>query len=168
MTEQMQKKRWTLAIIIALCLNLVKRLLKNKPSVPLKRIITVPDYGRLRRLDLVEKYLNGTFVLNYENVTDDGCWYGDHMRKGTGIIIPFKKREAHLKVLLPWLQYYLQSLRINYCIFVVEQVDNGRFNKAYLMNAGFDAMYDSISNYDIGMFNDLQCLALNDIHKLVV
>ena len=140
MTQQMQRKNWTIVIILALCINLVKRFLKNKPNVPVKNMAAVPDYGHERRVDLIEQYMNGTFILNYQNVTNDGCWYGDHMRKGTGIIIPFKKREAHLKVLLPWLQYYLQSLRINYCIFVVEQVDNGRFNKAYLMNAGFDAM----------------------------
>ena len=82
----MQRKNWTIVIILALCINLVKRFLKNKPNVPVKNIATVPDYGRERRIDLIEKYMNGTFILNYQNVTNDGCWYGDHMRKGTGII----------------------------------------------------------------------------------
>ena len=102
--------------------------------------INVPQYGNERKLDLVNSYLNGTFHPKYEDTYADGCWYSDEKkrRRDVAIVIPFKKREGHLKLLLPWLSYFLQSQRISYCIFVVEQKDNGRFNKAYLMNAGFD------------------------------
>ena len=135
---EMQKKSWTFAILIGLCFNVAKRLFRDE--ITAENQIRVPDYYNQRRADLVEQYLNGTFTVNYQQVSDDGCWYGDSNHKDIGIIIPFKKRESHLKILLPWLQYFLQSLRINYCLFVVEQVDNGRFNKAYLMNAGFHFM----------------------------
>ena len=135
---EMQKKSWTFPILIGLCFNVAKRLLRDEGVS--KSAVRVPSYHSQRRADLVEQYLNGTFTVKYQQVTDDGCWYGDNNRKNIGVIIPFKKRESHLKILLPWLQYFLQSMRINYCLFVVEQVDNGRFNKAYLMNAGFHFM----------------------------
>ena len=41
----MQRKNWTIVIILALCINLVKRFLKNKPNVPVKNIAAVPDYA---------------------------------------------------------------------------------------------------------------------------
>ena len=51
----------------------------------------------------------------------------------------------------------MQSQRTSYCIFVVEQADNGRFNKAYLMNAGFDYLTK---------MNDFKCFIFHDVDLL--
>lgn len=125
--------------IFALSINLAERILARLHTEVHEKV-RVPQYGNQRKLDLVNSYLNGSFVPNYEKTYTDGCWYSDWKKRERelAVVIPFKKRESHLKVLLPWLSYFLQSQRTSYCVFVVEQKDNGRFNKAYLMNAGFD------------------------------
>ena len=127
------------ALILTLSINLVRRILARLHSEVHEKV-HVPRYGNQRKLDLVNSYLNGSFVPEYEETYADGCWYSDpkKQKRDLAVVIPFKKRESHLNLLLPWLSYFLQSQRVSYCVFVVEQKDNGRFNKAYLMNAGFD------------------------------
>ena len=134
-----RKKYCVYIFILALLVKLISRILARFHSESHEEVL-VPQYGNQRKLDLVRSYLNGTFNPKYEETYSDGCWYSDSnkRKRDLAVIIPFKKRESHLKVLLPWLSYFLQSQRVSYCVFVVEQKDNGRFNKAYLMNAGFD------------------------------
>ena len=50
-------------------------------------------------------------------------------RASTAIIVPYKDREEHLKLLLRYLHPNLQRQQISYCIFIAEQFHDGRFNK---------------------------------------
>ncbi len=52
------------------------------------------------------------------------------------IVIPFRERRAHLERLLPVLQATLQEQRLNYRILVMEQQNEGLFNRGKLINAG--------------------------------
>ena len=50
-------------------------------------------------------------------------------RVSTAVIVPYKDREEHLKLLLRYLHPNLQRQKISYCIFIAEQFHDGRFNK---------------------------------------
>lgn len=78
----------------------------------------------------------------YETIspeTKNGCWAPKNClaRQQTIIVVPFRKREKHLKLLLYKLHPFLQSQMIDYCIIVSEQYDGGMFNTGMLKNAGF-------------------------------
>lgn len=55
----------------------------------------------------------------------------------TAIIIPFRNRNHHLRVLLRHLHPFLKQQALHYRIFVVEQDDRNGFNRGKLMNIGF-------------------------------
>lgn len=76
-----------------------------------------------------------------------------------GIIIPYRNREEHLKLLLNHLHYILKKQQLHYKIFVVEQTSPVRFNKAALMNAAFLEIeksheFDCIIFHDVDMFSE--------------
>ncbi|CAK8694898.1 unnamed protein product [Clavelina lepadiformis] len=77
------------------------------------------------------------------------------------IIIPFKDREAHLKTLLFYLHPMLQKQMIQYCVYVAEQLDEGQFNKAMLMNAAFQEVMKR-DFYDCIIFHDVDMIPEND------
>lgn len=52
------------------------------------------------------------------------------------LIIPYRSREEHLKVFLPYIKNYLSKQQIDYEIIIVEQTNSNPFNKAKLMNIG--------------------------------
>lgn len=56
--------------------------------------------------------------------------------KNLAVIIPFRKREAHLETLLPKLTKYLSDAGISFQIHVVEQADLKPFNCGKLLNIG--------------------------------
>ena len=50
----------------------------------------------------------------------------------------------------------LQRQKVQYCVYIIEQVDDGRFNKGLIMNSGFveimkQAQYDCIVFHDVDM-----------------
>ena len=55
----------------------------------------------------------------------------------TSIIIPFRNRTDQLNILLMNLHPFLIQQQISYQIFVVEQVDDYRFNRGKLLNIGY-------------------------------
>lgn len=64
-----------------------------------------------------------------------------------GIIIPFRKREEHLKISAPVLS------RIGH-VYVVEQMDGKPFNRAKLINAGYNEFkkeFDYFAAHDVDM-----------------
>lgn len=58
-------------------------------------------------------------------------------RSRLAIILPYRDRRENLGALLAHLHPLLQRHRVDYRVFVVEQIGNYTFNKARLMNAAF-------------------------------
>ena len=58
-------------------------------------------------------------------------------RSRLAIVLPYRSRRENLGALLAHLHPLLQRHRVDYRVFVVEQIGNYTFNKARLMNAAF-------------------------------
>jgi len=66
----------------------------------------------------------GELELAYPDIKQGGHWKPSDCvpRHRTAIIIPFRDREEHLRILLSYLHPMLQRQMLYYTIFVVEQV----------------------------------------------
>ena len=60
----------------------------------------------------------------YPQLSAGGRWWPAHCRARhrVAIIVPYRDREAHLKIFLRHIHSYVQAQQIEYAIFVVEQV----------------------------------------------
>ena len=72
------------------------------------------------------------------------------------IVIPFRNREMHLKQLVPVLKKMLDEQKLEYKICVVEQDNEETFNRARLLNIGFDLNREC----DYFCFHDVDLLPL--------
>ncbi|CAL1527173.1 unnamed protein product [Lymnaea stagnalis] len=82
-------------------------------------------------------------------------------RHRVAIVIPYRNREEHLKILLRNLHPMLARQQLDYGIFVIDQALPGKFNRAMLMNIGYtEAMkrYD----YQCAIFHDVDLIPEND------
>ena len=70
------------------------------------------------------------------------------------IIVPYRDRQIHLNNLLFNLHHFLQRQHRSYCIFISEQYDKGKFNRAKLLNVGYlEAM--KTGHFDCLIFRDV-------------
>lgn len=74
--------------------------------------------------------------------------------KKMAMIVPFRNREAHLQVFSQYMHSYLKDY-ITFRMFVIEQVEKQPFNRAMLMNIGYDLSKD---DYDYFCFHDVDLL----------
>lgn len=75
------------------------------------------------------------------------------------LIIPFRDREEHLKVFIPYIVSTLNNQKIeNYKIVIVEQDSCKLFNRGLLLNIGFN-LYQN--NYDYVCFHDVDIIGEN-------
>lgn len=75
------------------------------------------------------------------------------------ILVPFRDRFEELLQFVPHLTKFLQKQNIDHHIFVLNQIDRFRFNRASLINVGFrfsSGVYDYIAMHDVDL------LPLND------
>ncbi|VDM84165.1 unnamed protein product [Strongylus vulgaris] len=73
------------------------------------------------------------------------------------VIIPYRDRQSHLKILLNNMHPFLTEQELDYSIIVVEQSANSTFNRGKLLNVGFlEAM----------KFYNWQCVLLHDVDLL--
>jgi predicted glycosyltransferase involved in capsule biosynthesis len=77
------------------------------------------------------------------------------MNKKLCIVVPYRNREENLKVFLPSMQRFLSN--INYNILIVEQFDEKLFNRARLLNIGFDYVKDAC---DYVCFHDVDMIPI--------
>ncbi|KAK3088887.1 hypothetical protein FSP39_025007 [Pinctada imbricata] len=84
-------------------------------------------------------------------------------RHKVAIIIAYRNREEHLRILLNNLHPFLQKQQLEYGIFVVEQEEGCRFNRAMLMNIGFKEV-SSMYDYKCFIFHDVDHLPENDFN----
>lgn len=75
-----------------------------------------------------------------------------------GLVIPYRNREEHLKKFIPHISTFLQN-KINYQIILVEQADELPFNRAKLLNIGFELLKDECDYY---CFHDIDMLPASD------
>ncbi|XP_054761815.2 beta-1,4-galactosyltransferase 5-like [Lytechinus pictus] len=76
------------------------------------------------------------------------------------IVVPFRNRFHHLPIFLRHIVPLLKRQKLEFSIFIAEQRNDERFNRAMLMNVGFvEAL--NFTNYDCVVFHDIDQLAIN-------
>ncbi|KAK2492563.1 hypothetical protein MC885_020757 [Smutsia gigantea] len=77
------------------------------------------------------------------------------------IIIPFRNRQEHLKYWLYYLHPILQRQQLDYGIYVINQAGESMFNRAKLLNIGFQ---EALKDYDYNcfVFSDVDLIPMND------
>ncbi|XP_069507645.1 beta-1,4-galactosyltransferase 7 isoform X2 [Ambystoma mexicanum] len=85
---------------------------------------------------------------------DDPSW-GPHT---LALVVPFRERFDELLNFVPHMHEYLAKKMIRHRIFVVNQVDHFRFNRASLINVGF---LESGNDTDYIAMHDVDLLPLN-------
>jgi xylosylprotein 4-beta-galactosyltransferase len=83
---------------------------------------------------------------------------GDVNKKRLAIIVPFRDRFDELLKFVPHMSSFLGKQNIPHQIFVVNQADPYRFNRASLINVGY--LYTR-NNFDYLAMHDVDLLPLN-------
>jgi len=78
------------------------------------------------------------------------------------IIIPYRNRYEHLMYLLWYLHPILQRQKIEYKIYVINQMGDTPFNRAQLLNIGFIQSIIDYKNWDCFIFHDVDLVPEND------
>lgn len=77
------------------------------------------------------------------------------------VIIPFRKRDEHLKYWLFYLHPVLQRQQLDYGVYVINQDGDEIFNRAKLLNVGYmEALKDY--DYDCFVFSDVDLIPMDD------
>ncbi|KAM3939206.1 beta-1,4-galactosyltransferase 1 [Leptodactylus fuscus] len=77
------------------------------------------------------------------------------------LIIPFRKRDEHLKYWLHYLHPILQRQQLDYGVYVINQDGEATFNRAKLLNVGYmEALKEY--NYDCFVFSDVDLIPMDD------
>ncbi|RZF43751.1 hypothetical protein LSTR_LSTR009174 [Laodelphax striatellus] len=125
-----------------------------------------PDTTQPKSLEEVENNLTQLFDSNQ---TADGSWLWQPLqctpRLMVAILVPLRNRSGHLLTFLRHIHPFLQRQQIGYRIFVIEQSDKGKFNRAKLLNVGFvEAMDASLPTrkFDCVVFHDVDHLPEDD------
>ena len=73
--------------------------------------------------------------------------------KKLAIIVPERNREEHMKAFVPHMEKFLDRQKIDFKTFIIHQDDERPFNRAKLLNIGFNEAvgYDYFAFHDIDM-----------------
>lgn len=83
-------------------------------------------------------------------------------KKRLALIVPFRDRFEELLQFAPYIKKFLTEQNVPHHIFVLNQVDRYRFNRASLINAGF--LYTR-EHFDYIAMHDVDLLPLNKALK---
>lgn len=146
-------------------------LLKGNASINLEAAEN--NYWTLSNSKTLEGQLpNGTYLGGIQEVKINGSMWNFTSIfqpsicspiQNLAIIVPFRDRESHLRILLGHLIPILRKQQIGYSIFVVEQLGNDTFNKGRLMNSGFE--FAAAVGHKFGVPYD--CFVFQDVDLLV-
>ncbi|NWZ13121.1 B4GT7 galactosyltransferase, partial [Agelaius phoeniceus] len=75
------------------------------------------------------------------------------------LLVPFRERFEELLAFVPYMHRFLSKKRIRHRIFILNQVDHFRFNRASLINVGF---LESGNDTDYIAMHDVDLLPLNE------
>ncbi|XP_031637693.1 beta-1,4-N-acetylgalactosaminyltransferase bre-4-like [Contarinia nasturtii] len=93
-----------------------------------------------------------------------GGWYKPQKcnpKDRVAIVIPYRDRADHLPIFLKNIHSLLMKQQVEYGIFVIEQITDGLFNRAALMNVGFlEAL--KLRQWDCFIFHDVDLIPLDD------
>ena len=78
------------------------------------------------------------------------------------VIIPYRAREANLKVFLKHMHPFFIRHELDYQIFLVEPVDGLEFNRALLFNIGYLEALKVNSHWECFVFHDVDLLPEDD------
>uniref|UniRef100_A0A8C5KWS5 Beta-1,4-galactosyltransferase 7 n=2 Tax=Jaculus jaculus TaxID=51337 RepID=A0A8C5KWS5_JACJA len=90
-----------------------------------------------------------------EHWEEDASW-GSHR---LAVLVPFRERFEELLVFVPHMHRFLSRKKIRHHIYVLNQVDHLRFNRAALINVGF---LESGNSTDYIAMHDVDLLPLNE------
>jgi len=79
------------------------------------------------------------------------------MSKKISIVVPYRDREEHMNLFVPHMEKLLKSQDVDFEIVIVHQADNKKFNRAKLLNIGFNESLNS----DYYAFHDVDMLPLD-------
>lgn len=82
-------------------------------------------------------------------------------RHRVAVIVPYRDREAHLRILLHNLHSLLSKQQLDYAIVIVEQIANQTFNRGKLMNVGYDVA-SRLYPWQCFIFHDVDLLPEDD------
>ncbi|XP_005097538.1 beta-1,4-galactosyltransferase 1 [Aplysia californica] len=96
-------------------------------------------------------------------VQKGGKWSPSDCRswQRVAIIIPYRDRLHHLHILLRRLHPMLQTQKIDYRIFLIEQAGTDKFNRGKLMNVGYLEAFHQ-GDFDCLVFQDVDLLPEDD------
>lgn len=75
------------------------------------------------------------------------------------ILVPFRDRFEELLEFVPYISKFLLKQNLAHHIFILNQIDTYRFNRASLINAGF---LETLKDYDYIAMHDVDLLPLNN------
>lgn len=98
--------------------------------------------------------------FNYMNITAGGFSSPNKCvpLQKVAIIVPYRNRENQLKIFVRHMHKFLYKQQIEYGIYLIEPVGNITFNRALLLNIGF--------NETLKLHAGWQCFIFHDIDKL--
>ncbi|CAH1990525.1 unnamed protein product [Acanthoscelides obtectus] len=79
-------------------------------------------------------------------------------RHHLAVLVPYRDRFEELMEFVPYMFRYLSNQNIDHNIFILNQIDKYRFNRASLLNAGFQL---TKSNHDYIAMHDVDLLPMN-------
>ncbi|XP_061171294.1 beta-1,4-N-acetylgalactosaminyltransferase bre-4-like [Saccostrea echinata] len=82
-------------------------------------------------------------------------------RHRVALIIPFRDRDIHLKILLNNLHAFLMRQQLDYGIFLIDLEETIPFNRALLLNVGF-LEANKVHDYQCYVFHDVDLIPEND------
>lgn len=85
----------------------------------------------------------------------------NNVKNKVAIIIPYRSRPEQLRLFLTYMIPMLIRQEIIFKIYIIEQFGSTTFNRARLLNAGFD-IANKEHNWDCFMFHDVDLIAEND------
>ncbi|TPP39777.1 UDP-Gal:betaGlcNAc beta 1 4-galactosyltransferase polypeptide 4 [Fasciola gigantica] len=110
-------------------------------------------------------HLTPTFYHVFRSTPDVcfGSWQpvGCQSHQKVAVLIPYRDRELHLRLLLARLHQLLQHQRIQYRIYVIEQAGNAPFNRGLLLNIGIREALLRDPVVDCFIFHDVDLLPEN-------
>ncbi|CAH1799518.1 unnamed protein product [Owenia fusiformis] len=102
-------------------------------------------------------------ATKYPDVEIGGRWNPTNCTSHhkVAIIIPYRDRAEHLRVFLNNMHPFLQKQGLDYGIYIIEEAPPTKFNRAMLMNIGFNEA-KRMYNYDCYIFHDVDLLPEDD------
>lgn len=103
----------------------------------------------------------GVLNNNEDKNPDEAGDKGDEVDWGPhkmAVIVPFRDRLEELLEFAPYIHNYLTKKKVRHKIFIINQVDNLRFNRASLINVG---VLESDSDCDYIAMHDVDLLPVN-------